>query len=313
MIEATKDLYRLLKKERFFNMLEVASNLILHGTPAIYFDLFRGQLPSFICTQQMKRAFFLCLALLSLIPGCAGERSYERTTLPPSSRVIALPAAPEGGAPKPYAVNGEWYYPLPAAEGFVESGKASWYGPQFHGRRTSSGEVFDMYKKTAAHKTLPLYTLVQVTNLSNGKSIVLTINDRGPFVQGRIVDLSYAAAQEIDLVGPGTADVRLVALGREVGKVQGRDGTITLVEARDFQDGDFTVQVGAFENRANAIRLAEQLRVLYKNVNVSMYVDGRDRTLHRVQVSLSKTLDEARNMEKRLEEIGFKDAFVVRI
>lgn len=253
------------------------------------------------------------LLLLLLISGCAEERSYTRAVPPPSGRIIALPSTPQGESPKPYQVNGEWYYPLPAAEGFIESGKASWYGPQFHGRRTSSGEVFDMHKKTAAHKTLPLYTIVQVTNLSNGKSIVLTINDRGPFVQGRIVDLSYAAAQEIDLVGPGTADVRLVALGREVGKVQGTEGTVTLVEARDFQGGDFTIQVGAFENRTNAVRLAEQLRVLYKDVNVSVYVDGGNRTLHRVQVSLSKTLEEARSMEKRLEELGFKDAFVVRI
>ena len=232
---------------------------------------------------------------------------------PPPGNVIALPETRRGEVPKPYEVFGERYYPLPDAQGFVESGKASWYGPQFHGRKTSSGEVFDMYRKTAAHKTLPLNTIVRVTNLSNGKSIVLPVNDRGPFVKGRVIDLSFAAAQEIDLVGPGTAEVNVVALGKEVGRIQGKDGVTTLVEGKDFQGGEFTVQVGAFEERANALRLADRLRVIYPGVNIAVGPDGRNRTLHRVQVTVAKTLEEARLIEKRLESIGFPDAFVVRL
>lgn len=265
-------------------------------------------------TEQMKKRLLLyCLLSLVLLWGCAGEVSRVRTDLPPSSKVIPLTETGKGEFPKPYEVNGERYYPLPDAEGFIESGKASWYGPQFHGRRTSSGEIFDMYKKTAAHKTLPLQTLVRVTNLSNGKHIILPINDRGPFIRGRIIDLSYTAAQEIDLIEPGTADVSVVALGRQVGTIQGTDGKKAVVEAQDFRVGEFTVQVGAFENRINASRLAERLRVLIKEVNVTTYIDHRNRTLHRVQVSLSRTLDEAKDMEKRLQEMGFKDAFVLRI
>ncbi|RJR43419.1 MAG: septal ring lytic transglycosylase RlpA family protein [Desulfobacteraceae bacterium] len=256
----------------------------------------------------MKNRFLLCAVSMALfLGGCAGKPPV-RTELPPSGKVIPLP----GELPKSYVVNGERYYPLPDAEGFIESGKASWYGHPFHGRRTSSGEVYDMYKITAAHKTLPLHTVVKVTNLSNGKHIILPVNDRGPFVKGRIIDLSYAAAREIDMIGPGVTDVSVVALGREVGRLQGKDGAKPLLESMDFQTGEFTVQIGAFENRENAVRLADRLRVVYKEVNIVPYLDGKNRNLHRVHVSLSRTLEEARVAQKKLEEMGFKDAFVLR-
>lgn len=258
----------------------------------------------------MKRRFIPLLFSIVLLSGCAAERTHVKTELPPSAKVITLP---EGQLPKSYEVNGERYYPLPHADGFLESGLASWYGPQFHGRRTSSGEVFDMHRITAAHKTLPLHTLVKVTNHSNGKYIVLPINDRGPFVRGRIIDLSYAAAREIDMVGPGLAEVTVEALGKEVARTQGKDGTTALVQSQDFQAGDFTVQVGSFENRENAVRLADRLKVVYKEVNISTFVDGKNRTLHRVHVSLSRTLDDAKNAERKLQEIGFRDAFVLRM
>jgi rare lipoprotein A len=261
----------------------------------------------------MKNLPILLTLAVLLLWGCAPERPRLRTGDSSTEKVIALPETKRGELPKPYEVFGERYYPLPDADGFVESGKASWYGQQFHGRKTSSGEVFDMYRRTAAHKTLPLNTLVKVTNLSNGKYIVLPVNDRGPFVKGRIIDLSYAAAREIDLVGPGTADVTVVALGKEVGKIQGKDGVMTLVETRDFQGGEFAVQVGAFEERNNALRLADKLRGLYPSVNVSVGLDARNRTLHRVQVSVAKSLEEARLIEKRLESSGYPDAFVVRL
>jgi len=256
----------------------------------------------------MKKRFLLCAVSMALfLGGCAGKPQIK-TELPPSSKVIPLP----GELPKSYVVNGERYYPLPDAEGFVESGKASWYGHPFHGRRTSSGEVYDMHKITAAHKTLPLHTVVKVTNLTNGKHIILPVNDRGPFVKGRIIDLSYAAAREIDMIGPGVTDVSVVALGREVGRLREKDGVKPLLESQDFQTGEFTVQVGAFENRENAVRLAERLRVVYKEVSIVPYVDGKDRNLHRVHVSLSRTLEDARVAQKKLEEMGFKDAFVLR-
>lgn len=248
----------------------------------------------------MRKAFLFCaVSIAFFLAGCA-------------AKTVPLPGTLKGELPKSYVVNGERYYPLPDAEGFVESGKASWYGHPFHGRRTSSGEIYDMHGITAAHKTLPLHTVVKVTNLSNGKHIILPVNDRGPFVKGRIIDLSYAAAREIDMIGPGVTDVSVVALGKEVGRIQGENGTRPLVESQDFKTGDFTVQVGSFENRENAVRLADRLGVVYKEVNIIPYVDGKERNFHRVHVSLSHTLEDAKAAQKKLEEMGFKNAFILR-
>jgi rare lipoprotein A len=116
------------------------------------------------------------------------------------------------GNPTSYEQDGEEYHVLETSEGYREIAMASWYGQAFQGRRTSSGEPYDMYRMTAAHKTLPLPTYVRVTNLGNGRSVVVRVNDRGPFIQGRIIDLSFVAAQRLDMVGTGTARVEVVAL-----------------------------------------------------------------------------------------------------
>ncbi len=127
--------------------------------------------------------------------------------------------------------------PAPAATGFVQEGIASWYGPQFQGKRTASGEIFDMHKLTAAHRTLPLGTRVRVINLENGRSVIVRINDRGPFVKQRIIDLSYAAAKRLGFVHKGTAHVRLEVL-----------------EMPAVRPGAY-VQLGAFRNRRRALVL----------------------------------------------------------
>ena len=127
----------------------------------------------------------------------------------------AVPAAePRSryGNPKTYEVMGERYFVLNSAEGYKEQGRASWYGTKFHGKRTSSGQPYDMYQMTAAHKTLPLPTYVRVTRKSNGRSVVVKVNDRGPFHTGRIIDLSYAAAARLDLLKEGSAEVEVEAL-----------------------------------------------------------------------------------------------------
>jgi rare lipoprotein A len=215
--------------------------------------------------------------------------------------------------PKPYVVNGVRYYPLPDAHEFVEYGKASWYGKEFHGRPTSTGEIYNMYGKSAAHKLLPLDTVVKVTNLTNQKTIILPVNDRGPFVKGRVIDLSYGAARELEIIGPGVVDVKVEALAREVGNVKGRDGFTPLIEVQDFRRGEFTIQVGAFENQQNALKLAERLKESLEDVRITVYEDGRGKIFHRVQVSKAETLDQADTMEKRLEAMGFADAFKVRV
>ena len=129
------------------------------------------------------------------------------------SKKDIAPMPPYEGAPRPYRVNGDWYQPLASARAFRERGLASWYGKDFHGKKTSSGEVYDMYAMTAAHKILPLGTYVRVRNLENGRVADVRINDRGPFVRGRIIDLSYTAARKLGVVGPGTARVEVTALG----------------------------------------------------------------------------------------------------
>jgi len=121
---------------------------------------------------------------------------------------------------KPYVVFGKRYFPIQEVSEFQETGIASWYGKKFHGRPTASGEIYDMHSLTAAHKTLPLPTYVTVNNLENGKTILVKVNDRGPFVDGRIIDLSYAAADALDIVRQGTAAVRITIAGARVKTVK---------------------------------------------------------------------------------------------
>ena len=257
----------------------------------------------------MKRLVWLCFVSILVFGACA------RHAPPPPSppRILALPETERTRIPKPYVVNGVRYYPLPDAYGFVEYGKASWYGKDFHGRPTSSGEIYNMYGKTAAHKLLPLDTVVKVTNLANQKTIILPVNDRGPFVKGRVIDLSYGAARDLEMIGPGVVDVKVEALAREVGTVKGREGFTPLIEVQDFRRGEFTIQVGAFENQQNALKLAERLKESLEEVRIAVYEDGKGKTFHRVQVSKSETLDQAEAMEKKLEAMGFVDAFKVRM
>ena len=149
----------------------------------------------------------LVASLLLLLTASCGSPAYR-------TRVVDTPGnASLKGHQKAYEVNGERYHPLRDHAGFTEEGLASWYGSDFHGKRTSNGELYDMYAQTAAHKTLPLGVSVRVTNTANGRSTVVRVNDRGPFVRGRIIDLSYTAAKELGVVGPGTAPVRVEALG----------------------------------------------------------------------------------------------------
>ncbi|MBW2018699.1 MAG: septal ring lytic transglycosylase RlpA family protein [Deltaproteobacteria bacterium] len=238
--------------------------------------------------------FAICVAISIFLIGCAA----------PEKRPSPLP-----GHPKPYKVGKRWYQPRKHARGFQERGIASWYGKPFHGRKTSSGEIYNMYAKTAAHKTLPLGTYVRVYNLRNGKTVDVRINDRGPFVRGRIIDLSYAAAQQIGLVGPGTAPVKIVALGSVKKTVVGGKVQSTLVPG-NYYVGDFTIQVGAFKDKENAIRLRNKLAQTYKNAHIMVYESPKG-IFYRVRVARCKTLDKAREYEKRLEADGYPDAIVV--
>jgi rare lipoprotein A len=168
------------------------------------------------------------LAVAAALAACSSSRPIppsgpspdaypDASTVPASARDMpdAVPVAePRSryGNPKTYEVMGERYFVLNSAAGYKESGRASWYGTKFHGKRTSSGEAYDMYQMTAAHKTLPLPTYVRVTRKSNGHSVIVRVNDRGPFHTGRIIDLSYAAAARLDLLKEGSAEVTVEAV-----------------------------------------------------------------------------------------------------
>ncbi len=211
------------------------------------------------------------------------------------------------GTYKPYKIGGRTYYPLPSSKGFVETGYASWYGPNFHGKRTANGERYNMYAMTAAHKILPMNTYVRVENLKNKRSVVVRINDRGPFVRNRVIDLSYAAAKKLGIVGPGTAKVRLVALG-EVGSISG--DIVTFKKAPDFMHGDFYVQVGAFVSRGNAFKLRNRLREHYKGVTVvKAYTNGC--SYYKVRIDAPNDYKLAKKFERKIEESGFPQAFLV--
>lgn len=232
------------------------------------------------------------LLLALLIAGCAGS-----PTPPPST---------EPGSPRPYQVMGKWYRPMAEADGFSQTGIASWYGKKFHGRKTANGETYDMYGISAAHKTLPLGTWVEVENRDNDRRLKVRINDRGPFVAGRVIDLSYGAAKRLGVVGPGTARVRLTALGEARQTAQG----VTYLPL-DYDSGRFTIQVGAFKVRENAERLQKKLDPVYRNVHIVPYQHDIHGTLYGVRIGLATSLKQAQDHKQALRAKGFDGAFTI--
>jgi rare lipoprotein A len=154
---------------------------------------------------------------------------------------------------RPYTVFGKEYYPTVVSVGDTLEGRASWYGPEFHGKSTSNGEGYDMHAMTAAHKTLPMNTVVRVRNSESGQTCVVRINDRGPFVESRIIDLSYAAATSIGLTGKGSAPVQLEVLGFEPAGTKMIDYTAMYKGPRSTILTSFAVQIGAFVNPSGAL------------------------------------------------------------
>jgi rare lipoprotein A len=185
---------------------------------------------------------------------------------------------------------------IPVPAGYEEKGEASWYGLPFHGRQASNGEIYDMNKLTAAHRTLPFETMVRVTNERNGKSTVVRITDRGPFVNNRIIDLSYAAAREIDSIGPGVVPVRLEVLSTGI----------------DPETGFFTIQVGSFRERANAERLRERLSAMYSPTFVKRY-DTSSGVFYRVHVGKVSGEETAKEFGERLRSSEGVTPMVIRL
>jgi rare lipoprotein A len=225
---------------------------------------------------------------------------------PASEPVARAEPLSKYGNPESYVVFGKRYYTLKSASGFVERGIASWYGQKFHGRKTSSGEIYDMYQMTAAHKQLPLPTWVEVRNLDNGRSAVLRVNDRGPFHGNRIIDLSYAAALKLGFADAGTAFVEVRAI--EPGLPQtGKPAPPPEAEPELAPASGIFIQVGAFQQRGNAESLAARIRPAVQAPVEIRAIESRGQTLYRVQVGPVATVDMADAIVAGLERIGVID------
>jgi peptidoglycan lytic transglycosylase len=247
-----------------------------------------------------SRTVLIAVALFSA--GCGGKRTVASHP-PTNTQPSAAPAESARGAsnPPPAAAAARpgkhsKTPPAPAPVGYSEEGNASWYGLPFNGRRASNGEIYDMNKLTAAHRTLPFETVVRVTNLNNGKTTTVRITDRGPFVDNRIIDLSQAAAREIESIGPGVVPVRLEVQGNNV----------------DVSAGFFTVQVGAFRERANAERLRERLSAAYSPIFIQQ-IEAAQNSFYRVRVGKISGEEAAQQYADQLRSKEGFTPFVVRL
>jgi rare lipoprotein A len=256
-------------------------------------------------TATLRNALLLALAA-AVLAACAGapERPAGQAPLPgqprdPATVPDAVPR-PEPrarlGNPPFYEVEGRRYFVLSSADGYSERGVASWYGPDFHGERTATGEPYDMYSMTAAHPTLPLPTYARVTNLQNGRSVVVRINDRGPFKKNRILDLSYVAAQKLDVVRTGTAMVEVTAL------IPGGQAPAAARAASRFY-----AQAASYAEPANAARMVTRLQGQgFPDVGtVEAQVNGR--RYYRVRVGPVTTVEAFDDLVARLRQAGIED------
>lgn len=219
---------------------------------------------------------------------------------------------------KPYTVFGVSYRPLRDAAGYRERGVASWYGKKFHGRRTSSGEPYDMYGMSAAHRTLPLPSYVRVRNLENGRTVIVRVNDRGPFLHNRLIDLSYAAAARLGVLGKGTAMVEVESVTTET-----RTNTVAASSsssiARSAEAGDddvdpprLSVQVGAFRQHENALKLKNQLEQAgFSPIYIESPVNSGAGTVYRVRLGPIPTVERGDRLVADIARYGIADALLV--
>lgn len=217
-----------------------------------------------------KILYFLLFVTVFIFTGCSTKVSYDYNTYSGSKNIgsdlrINNSDAMHRATMRPYTVFGVRYYPFVANVGDTFDGIASWYGPNFHAKKTSNGEIYNMYAMTAAHKTLPMNTVVRVDNLENGKSAIVRINDRGPFVSGRIIDLSNKAAHEIDMVKKGTAKVKLTVLGYN-GLIDNKNAPVsdTVEEKPSMEVADIVEDLIVSTNVDNNIGIAKTDNKVFK-------------------------------------------------
>ena len=271
-------------------------------------------------------ATFLLLLLFVSLASCGSNRSKDG---PPQSGSSSIPDLPGDAVPRPeprskhgngpvYEVFGKSYTVLDSSAGYKERGVASWYGNKFHGRLTSNQEVYDMHAMTAAHKSLPLPSYVRVRNLRNNKSVIVRVNDRGPFVDNRIIDLSYSAARKIDMIKDGTSlvEVEAISFDKPAGNRVVRQTTAQPARrpppaTEPTISNQVFVQVGAFGSRENAQRRLWSLRS--GGIGNSLVIEdtSNSQTLYRVRVGPIKSVLQYDLLVEELENLGIKGPYLV--
>lgn len=263
----------------------------------------------------------ILVLLIAALTSCAHTRKgdgapnfYVDETRIPNAVPKPEPLAKYGNMPS-YKISGKRYYTMKSVKYFEQTGTASWYGTMFHERRTSSGEKYDMLGMTAAHKTLPLPTYVEVTNLKNHRQIIVKVNDRGPFSSNRIIDLSYVAAKKLGMLGHGTAPVRIRAINpytfaregsRNIGKKISHDAPIVAaaVKKQAVRAANYVyLQAGAFKNKTHAVKLKNRLTAMLTfPVRISHPVVNSK--LYRVQIGPIRDSVSAEKISRRLKSLG---------
>jgi len=279
-----------------------------------------------------QRFTLLCyVLLLSLLSACSSGRYQQKhdstpTRLPSQAELkdaIARAEPYSRGGNKNYQVFGKPYEVLPSAHGFEQTGTASWYGKKFHGHLTSNGEIYDMYAMSAAHKNLPLPTYLKVTNTANNKSVIVRVNDRGPFHQSRIIDLSYSAAYKLDMLKTGTANVKIIAITDFDKKASKASASVNMAVSTAVKvTADIPAQVVAIKNshmgittpfiqvfatrkKELAISTANQLQNQYKQKTSYPEHQG----LYRIQIGPISDLATLNALLLALRENGYPNAY----
>jgi len=246
-------------------------------------------------------SFMLMISVLFLLSGCATkiESTKQLKKHKNLKATKYTSAARHKVTMRSYKVLGKRYYPCYVNKGQVMHGISSWYGPNFHGKYTSNGEVYNMHGRTAAHKTLPMDTMVKVTNKQNGKSTIVRINDRGPFVRGRIIDCSYTAGKEIGLDKLGIAKVKVEVLG--VAGISSRNIVKQRKVPKKIQrvQGKYAVQVGAFSMQKGAEETKHKYATMYSQYKpvLKRFVDQNDKVMYRVLLLGFSSEEEARDFK----------------
>lgn len=261
-------------------------------------------------TRAALSSFIILALTLSACTFDVPIKSHIKTVNPAVIKVPPEIMRSKYGNPTSYVVFGKRYYVMDNAHGFVQRGIASWYGKKFHGRKTSSGEIYDMHAMTAAHKELPLPSYVRVVNVKNGRSIVVKVNDRGPFVGDRIIDLSFTAATKLGIVEAGTGEVEISVLNSPESENRPVVRTIPLVE-KGAEDVPLFIQLGSFGVELNAENLVQRLQDSNEPSAKVYELTNAQGTFYRVRLGPIYDVNESNAVVLRLKQKGFEKSRVV--